>query len=228
MSEILENLLLLGDNEYKDFHSKLIPNVEKEKIIGVRTPALRKYAKELVKKGGFEDFLNSLPHSYYEENNLHAFLIEQISDYNSVVSHLDRFLPRVDNWATCDMMSPKVFFKNTDKLYKDALRWIDSADTYSVRFGICMLMKHYLGNKFKLEYANKVASIKSEEYYVKMAVAWYFATALTKNYEDVIAFLTDYKLETWVHNKTIGKACESYAIPTERKNYLKKFKIKNG
>ena len=226
MNEILKTLFELADNEYKSFHAKLIPNVPHEKIIGVRTPALRKYAKEIFFGGEYAGFLNELPHKYYEEDNLHAFLIEQIKNYNEVVLHLDKFLPFVDNWATCDMTSPACFSKNLDKLYLDAYRWIDSKSTYAVRFGVCMLMKHYLNDKFKSEYAEKVADIKNEEYYVKMVVAWYFATALSTRYESVLPFVEEVRLDKWTHNKAIQKACESYRISDENKKYLKSLKVK--
>jgi len=226
LTNIQKTLFSLENKEYKDFHSKLIPNVPNEKIIGVRTPLLRKYAKELYASRESEDFIKTLPHSFYEENNLHAFLIEQINEYDKVIAEIDRFLPFVDNWATCDMTSPRCFAKNIDKLYKDAFRWIDSGQTYAVRFGVCMLMKHYLGEELKSEHINKVADIKSDAYYVKMAVAWYFATALTKNYDTALPYIQDHKLDTWVHNKAIQKACESFQIPKENKSILKTLKTK--
>lgn len=226
LTNIQRELIELGDSKYKAFHAKLIPTVSNEKIIGVRTPALRKYAKRLYLTDDGDDFLKALPHRFYEEDNLHAFLLEQIDDYNVLIKELDKFLPYIDNWATCDMMSPKCFFKSTDKLYADALRWIEAENTYTVRFGICMLMKHYLGDTLKREYLDKVAAIKNEEYYVKMAIAWFFATALTYNYTDTLPYIKNFKLEKWTHNKAIQKACESYRITKEHKKELKNLKIK--
>jgi 3-methyladenine DNA glycosylase AlkD len=226
LTDIQNDLTALGDPKYKAFHAKLIPEVSNEKIIGVRTPALRKYAKELFKSGRYEDFINDLPHRFYEEDNLHAFLLEQFTDYEKVISLLDRFLTYVDNWATCDMMSPKCFYKNTDKLYIDAFRWIDTKKTYAVRFGICMLMKHYLGDALKKEYMDKIASINCEEYYVKMAVAWYFATALSFNYEEALPYITARSMDKWTHNKAIQKACESYRVSEDHKEQLRAYKIK--
>lgn len=223
---IREKLFSLRDPDYKAFNSKLIPNIQTEKIIGVRTPALRKYAKELYGSEEAEEFLKNLPHQFFEENNLHAFLIEQIKNYDDLIAELDRFLPFVDNWATCDTMSPKCFSKNTDKLFYDAYRWIDTTKTYTVRFGVCMLMKHYLGDKLSTEHLAKVANIKSDEYYVKMVVAWYFATALTKNYEMALPYIQTRKLDSWTHNKAIQKACESYQISREIKDFLRTLKIK--
>lgn len=223
---IREKLFSFADSEYKEFHSKLIPNVSPETIIGVRTPILRKYAKELYGSEDAELFVKALPHMFYEENNLHAFLIEQIKEYDNVIAELDRFLPWIDNWATCDMLSPKCFVENTDKLYRDAFRWIDSENSYTVRFGVCMLMKYYLGDSWRLEYVDKVASIKSDEYYVKMVIAWYFATALTNNYEDTLPYIQKHKLDLWTHNKAIQKACESYRISNENKDFLRTLKIK--
>lgn len=226
INNIRKTLLSLGDSEYKAFHSKLIPNVPTEKIIGIRTPVLRKYAKELCGSEEAYAFLRVLPHEYYEENNLHAFLIEQIKEYDRVIAELDRFLPYVDNWATCDMMSPKCFSENRNLLLKDVFRWIDSGQTYTVRFGVCMLMKYCLGENIRAEYIEKVANIKSDEYYVKMVIAWYFATALTKNYDIALPYIQNRMLDIWVHNKTIQKACESYQISKDKKEFLKTLKIK--
>ena len=224
--EIQKSLFSFGDSDYKAFHAKLIPTVPDRKIIGVRTPALRKYAKKLFASADISDFLEMLPHRFYEEDNLHAFMLEQIKDYSVVIRLIDRFLPYIDNWATCDMMSPSCFAQNTDKLYKDAFRWIDTGQTYAVRFGVCMLMKHYLDVNFDVAYLEKVADIKSEEYYVKMAVAWYFATALTKRYDEALTYIEKHRLDAWTHNKAIQKACESYQVPKAHKEYLKTLKIK--
>ena len=226
LTEIQKTLFSLGDSGYKAFHAKLIPTVPEEKIIGVRTPVLRKYAKELFVSADISEFLETLPHRFYDEDNLHAFLLEQIKDYGTVIWHIDRFLPHVDNWATCDMMSPRCFDQNTDRLYKDAFRWIDSGQIYAVRFGVCMLMKHYLDGNFDVAYFEKTANIKIEEYYVKVAVAWYFATALTKRYDDALPYIEKHRLDAWTHNKAIQKACESYQVPKEHKEYLKTLKIK--
>lgn len=225
LTNIQKTLFSFADSEYKEFHRKLIPGVSEERIIGVRTPVLRKYAKELYRKNA-ENFFNDLPHRFYEEDNLHAFMLEQISDYDELVKRIDDFLPYVDNWATCDMMSPKCFAKNTDKLYKDAFRWIDCGHTYHIRFGLCMLMKYYLDENFKIECLEKAAAVKSDEYYVKMAVAWFFATALTYKFSETLPYIKEQKLEPWIHNKTIQKACESYRISKEIKEKLKTYKVK--
>lgn len=223
-SYVQKELFNLQDEAYKIFHSKLIPNVSADLIIGVRTPALRKFAKDFSKHECANEFLNSLPHKYYEENNLHGFLIEQIKDYDTLTKRLDEFLPYVDNWATCDLMRPKIFKKNKDRLIEKIDEWIDSDHTYMKRFAIEMLMSFYLDEDFKLEYAQKVATVKSEEYYVNMMIAWYFATALAKQYESIIPFIEGKKLEKWVHNKTIQKAVESYRITNEQKVYLRSLK----
>lgn len=223
-SYVQKELFNLQDEAYKKFHSKLIPNVSADLIIGVRTPALRKFAKDFSKHEYANEFLNSLPHKYYEENNLHGFLIEQIKDYDTLTKRLDEFLPYVDNWATCDLMRPKIFKKNKDRLIEKIDEWIDSDNTYMKRFAIEMLMSFYLDEDFKLEYAQKVATVKSEEYYVNMMIAWYFATALAKQYESIIPFIAGKKLEKWVHNKTIQKAVESYRITNEQKVYLRSLK----
>lgn len=223
-SYVQKELFNLQDEAYKKFHSKLIPNVSADLIIGVRTPALRKFAKDFSKHECANEFLNSLPHKYYEENNLHGFLIEQIKDYDTLTKRLDEFLPYVDNWATCDLMRPKIFKKNKDRLIEKIDEWIDSDNTYMKRFAIEMLMTFYLDEDFKLEYAQKVATVKSEEYYVNMMIAWYFATALAKQYESIIPFIEGKKLEKWVHNKTIQKAVESYRITNEQKVYLRSLK----
>ena len=223
---IVDNLFKMQDKEYREFQVKLIPGKTVDVMIGVRTPDLRKYAKELVKEGKYEDFLKDLPHKYFDENQLHAFILSEIKDYDECIEYVERFLPYVDNWATCDQMSPKVFKKNKDKLLERIKVWIKSDKTYTIRFGIGMLMQHYLDEDFKKEYLKWVSEIKSEEYYVNMMIAWYFATALAKQYEETIKYIEKQKLDKWTHNKTIQKSVESYRITDNQKNYLRSLKIK--
>ena len=226
MQSITEQLFALQDLEYKKFHSKLMPTIDSDVIIGVRTPDLRKLAKTLKGTPEAERFLTELPHQYYEENNLHGFLLESIKEFDACVTTLNAFLPYVDNWATCDMMSPKALKKDLAKLYEWVKIWTASKETYMVRFGINMLMKYYLEEEFRPEYPELVASIRSEEYYIKMVVAWYFATALAKQYEAVLPYLLEHRLDVWTHNKTIQKAVESYRITPEQKAFLKTLKCK--
>lgn len=221
---IRSRLFELQDLKYRDFHSKLMPTVSKDLIIGVRTPDLRKLAKEISKTTQSADFLKILPHKYYEENNLHAFLIEEIKDYNSCIAEINRFLPFVDNWATCDMMRPKIFKKHLPELLEEIKIWIKSDDVYAVRFGVEMLMCFYLDGAFSTEYPEWISQIRSDEYYIKMMVAWYFATALAKQYNAVIPYLEEGRLDADTHNKTIRKAIESYRISEEKKNYLRKLR----
>ncbi len=220
-NDIMADLLSMKDEEYKKFHSALMPTVDPESVIGIRVPVLRKYAKDLYKKGGYEDFLQGLPHKYYEENNLHAFLIEQEKDYGTLIEKLNAFLPYVDNWATCDMLSPKIFKTHKKELLNEIDKWINSGEPYIIRFGIKSLMQYYLDENFDVSFAQKVADVKSDEYYVNMMRAWYFATALSKQYEVSVKFLENRILDKWTHNKTISKACESYRISFENKIYLK-------
>ncbi len=215
----------MADEKYRDFQSRLMPTVPKEKIIGIRTPALRKFAKDFSKKPEAENFLSELPHEFYEENNLHAFLLEQIGDFEKCVSAVTDFLPFVDNWATCDSMSPKIFKKHKKELLEHIEKWLMAKDTYSVRFGIKMLMEHFLDEDFSLEYPKRVAEIESEEYYIRMMQAWYFATALAKQYDSVLPFIEKRRLEKWTHNKAIQKATESFRITAEQKEYLRTLKI---
>lgn len=226
METIVEKLLALQDSNYKQFHSKLMPTINPEVIIGVRTPELRKLAKQLAESAEADVFLKELPHHYYEENNLHGFLIETIKEFDACIMALNDFLPYVDNWATCDMMAPKVLKKNLIKLYEWIKQWISGEEIYTVRFGVNMLMKYYLDEAFSMEYPELVASIRSEEYYVKMVVAWYFATALAKQYDVILPYIEEKRLDVWTHNKTIQKAVESYRITPEQKVYLKSLKIK--
>lgn len=225
MNELQKTLFSMADEKYRDFHSKLIPNVPKEKIIGIRTPALRKFAKEFRKKPEAADFIKNLPHEYYEENNLHAFLLEYIADFDGCAAAVTEFLPFVDNWATCDSMSPKVFKNHRKELLSETEKWLSAKDTYTVRFGIKMLMDYFLDGDFCADCPEKVAKIKSEEYYIRMAQAWYFATALAKQYDAVLPFIENRVLEKWTHNKAIQKATESFRITEEQKKYLKTLKI---
>jgi len=223
---IQQELFKLQDLKYKDFQAKLMPTVDPDVVIGVRTPQLRSLAKEFAKTAEAEDFIKSLPHKYYEENNVHACIIEQIKDYKTVLAETERFLPHVDNWATCDMFLPKVFKKHTEELLERIKVWIGSDKTYTIRYGIKLLMSLYLDEHFKPEYLDMVASVKSEEYYVNMMRAWYFATALAKQYDAALPYITENCLDIWTHNKAIQKAVESYRITKEQKEYLKTFRVK--
>lgn len=223
---VRERLFAMRDLGYRDFHAKLVPNLSKEKIIGVRTPALRKFAKEFAKDERAALFLSVLPHEFYEENNLHAFLIAEIRDFDECAGEISRFLPYVDNWATCDSLSPRVFAENRARLLPLIDEWLRSRDTYAVRFGIEMLMNHFLEEDFRLEYLAKVATVKSGEYYINMAAAWYFATALAKRYEETLPLFEEKRLDAWVHNKAIQKASESFRVTNGHKAYLRTLKIK--
>ncbi len=226
MNEIQEKILELQDLKYKDFHSKLMPTVCEDKIIGVRVPQLRKLAKELNKSELKAEFLKTLPHKYYEEDNLHAFLIEQINDFDECISALDNFLLYVDNWATCDMMTPKILRSQPDKLYVKIQEWIASNHTYTVRFGIVTLMNFFMNAHLDKNHLNLLLTIKSDEYYINMAIAWYIATALSCRWETVIPYIENKKFDKWVHNKAIQKSVESYRITKEQKEYLKTLKSK--
>ncbi len=223
--EIKKELFRLQDEKYRSFQSKLIPTVDPESVIGVRTPELRKLAKRLVKQDNIGDFLSVLPHEYFDENQLHAFIISEIKDYSKCMEELCTFLPYVDNWATCDQMSPKIFKKHKYELLSHIKRWISSKATYTVRFAVGMLMEHFLDEDFDLSYPEMVAEIRSDEYYVNMMTAWYFATALAKQYEAVLPFIEERRLDTWTHNKAIQKSIESNRISPEQKTYLRSLKI---
>ena len=226
ITNVQTRLFELQDLKYRDFDAKLMPTVNKEKIIGVRTPALRVFAKKYGKTDEAKEYLQILPHQYYEENNLHGLLIEQIKDYDTCLEELERFLPYIDNWATCDMLAVKVVKNHLDTFIDEVYRWMESDHAYTIRFGISMLMRYYLEDAFQMEYPEKVAQIRSEEYYVNMMRAWYFATALAKQYDKILPFIEKQKLDVWTHNKTIQKAIESYRITPEQKEYLRGLKIK--
>ena len=221
MDKIINRLFKMQDLSYRDFHSRLMPDIDKETVIGVRTPELRKFAKEIAGSAQADEFLSTLPHTYYEENNLHAFLIEQIRDYDDCIRELDRFLPFVDNWATCDMLRPKVLKKNLPELKAKCFEWMESDHPYTVRFGIEALMLYFLDEHFEPHIMQRIANVKSDEYYVIMMVAWYFATALAGQYESALPYLEQRKLDSRIHAKAIQKARESYRITPEQKAYLK-------
>lgn len=218
-----KQLRSMQDTEYRDFHASLIPTVDKSRIIGVRIPLIRKLARELSGTMCVKSFLNSLPHYYYDENCLHAFLIENIDNFDECIEYLEKFLPYIDNWAVCDTLNPKAFFKNRLRLIEYVRKWITSSETYTVRYAIGVLMRHYLDD---IEYLDLVAAVKSEEYYVKTMVAWYFATALAKHYDEAVLYLTERRLDAWVHNKTVQKAMESNRISKGQKEALRKLKIR--
>ena len=226
IEKVQAELFEMQDLTYRDFHAKLMPTIDKETVIGVRTPMLRAYAKKFGKTADAVTFLEVLPHKYYEENNLHGLLIEQIKDYPACIAAIERFLPYVDNWATCDMIALHTMKKHLDVFIQEVYSWMASDHPYIVRFGIGMLMRYYLDEQFKPEYPEKVAEIKSDEYYVNMMRAWYFATALAKQYDQILPYLEEKKLDTWTHNKTIQKAVESYRIAAEQKCYLRTLRIK--
>ncbi len=224
--EIHDHLAHCQDLKYRDFMIRLIPSVRPESVLGVRTPDLRRLAGQLLHREDRDVFLSALPHTLFEENQLHAFMISGMKEYTECLIQLEKFLPYVDNWATCDQMSPRVFRKHRQELLPYIRKWISSGKTYSVRFGIGMLMEHFLDGDFDPAYPEMVAAIRSEEYYINMMIAWYFATALAKQYESVLPYLENCRLAPWTHNKTIQKSVESFRITPERKDYLKSLKIK--
>jgi 3-methyladenine DNA glycosylase AlkD len=217
---IIKKLYELQDEQYREFQSSLIPTKDRASIIGVRTPVLKKLAKELKGETGAA-FMKDLPHRYFEEDQLHAFLIADIKDYDTCIEELERFLPYVDNWATCDQMNPRVLRKQPEKLMEKILTWLKSGKTYSIRFAIKLLMNFYLDERFEENQLELAAQISSQEYYVQMMIAWYFATALAKQYEAALPYLENHRLQEWIHRKTIQKACESYRITKEQKAYLR-------
>ena len=226
MTELQRSLFELQDLKYRDFQSKLLPKTEKEKIIGVRTPILRKFAKEFAQTKEAQNFLQELPHQYYEENNLHLMIVTQICDYEKCLKEVIQFLPYIDNWATCDLPLPKCFEKHKAELIVDVKKWIASNDTYTIRYGIGVLLRLYLDEEFKDEYPKLVSAVISDEYYVNMMIAWYFATALAKQQKYAIKFIEDKTLDDWTHNKAIQKAIESRRITEEEKAYLRSLKVK--
>lgn len=226
LEEIEKRLFSLAEPDYRAFQCRLMPTVPKERVIGVRTPLVRALAKEFGKTPQAAQFLRELPHKYYEEDNLHAFILEGIKDFDECVAALDEFLPFVDNWATCDSMKPKVFLKHKKELLEPIGRWMASGDTYTVRFAVELLMNLYLDGDFDPAHLEWVAGIKSEEYYINMMVAWYFATALAKRYDKALPFVAEHRLSPWVHQKTIQKAVESFRLSEEQKTVLKQFRDK--
>ena len=226
MEKLQKALFDNQDKEYRVFQQKLMPGIELENIIGVRLPVIRKIAKENAKTEDAKKFLDSLPHKYYDENQLHGFLINQIKDYDECIKRIDEFLPYVDNWAVCDSINPKMLSKHKEELIKDIKRWVSSKETYTIRHGIHMLMAFFLDSDFKKEYLEIPAKIVSEEYYVNMMIAWFFATALAKKWDATITYIEEKKLPVWVHNKTIQKAIESYRVNEEHKQYLRTLKLK--
>ncbi len=223
--EIVAELFRLQDKEYAAFQAKLIPTAEADRIIGVRTPELRALAKKLFKDEDTASFLTFLPHRYFEENQLHAFVISLEKDFGKCIAEVEAFLPFIDNWATCDQLSPKAFKKEPEKLLPYICTWIKSDKVYTVRFAIGMLMQHFLDARFDPKYADMVAAVRSEEYYINMMIAWFFATALAKQYASILPYLEGKRLDDWTHNKAIQKSVESYRITAEQKAYLKTLKV---
>ncbi len=227
MNNIKDDLIKLADEDYKKFHQKLIPNIDENRVLGVRTPKLRKFAKEIKNTDLAKDFLRKLPHKYYEENNLHAFLLENICDFDEAIEQVEEFLPFVDNWATCDGMKIKIFRQNTDKLMPYIKKWIKSNDVYTVRYAIVLLLTMYLDKSFDESHYFLVLDAICDEYYVNMAVAWYFSFALIKQYESAIKLFENNQVKNkWVHNKSLQKAIESFRINEKTKTYLKSLKLK--
>jgi len=224
--DITAQLFALQDKAYADFQSKLLPTVQQEAVIGVRTPDLRKMAKQLCKTPAAQAFLHSLPHRYFDENQLHAFILSEEKDFATCIAELELFLPYVDNWATCDQLSPRCFKKHTHELLPLIHQWMACLHTYTIRFGICTLMRYYLDENFKPEYLEQVASVKSDEYYISMMQAWYFATALAKQWNTTLPYITQHSLEKDTHNKTIQKAVESFRITDEQKALLKTLRVR--
>ncbi len=225
MNELVKELLNNEDLKYKEFNSSLLPNVPKNSFIGIRIPVIKKITKDFMKNHDYESFMKELPHKYFEEYIAHGELISQTKDINKCLEYLDEFLPYVDNWEVCDTLKPKVFKKNLDLVYKRIKKWIKSKDEYTVRFAIVTLLSFYLDDFFKDEINDLVSDVKREEYYINMAIAWYFSYALVKQYDKTIHIFEDKVLDKWVHNKSIQKAIESYRISDEKKTYLRSLKV---
>lgn len=221
IENLRRELFNLRDETYRDFQAKSVPNVAKEKFIGVRTPALSRLVKKYFRDVDAQSFLNDLPHKYFEENSIHASLLSELKNFNECLSATKIFLPYVDNWATCDSISPKIFQQHTAELEAEISNWLKSEHVYTVRFGLSMLMKFYLGENFDVKYLERAAEVRSEEYYVQMMAAWLFATALAKHYDAVIEFLTERRLSPPIHKRTIRKALESRRITAEQKIFLR-------
>ena len=226
--EIVTELFRMRDQDYALMQAKIIPTVAADRIIGVRTPALRAFAKRLYKDRESDEFLSCVPHRYFDEDQLHAFMISLEKDFDSCIEKVDAFLPFIDNWATCDQLSPGVFKTAPEKLLPSIHTWIQSDQTYTVRFAIGMLMQHFLDERFDTTYADMIAEVRSEEYYIRMMIAWYFATALAKQFDLVLPYLEDRRLDDWTHNKAIQKSVESYRITDEQKAYLKTLKVRQS
>ena len=223
--DIIEELFRLQDTGYRDFQKKLMPTVADDAFIGTRTPELRALAKKLSKREDIDGFLSALPHEYFDEYQLHAFIISEIKDFDRCIAEVERLLPYIDNWATCDQLSPKVFKKHRPELLGYINKWLGSGLTYTVRFAVGMLMQHFLDEDFDAAYPEKVAVLRSDEYYINMMIAWYFATALAKQYESALPYIEEQRLDIWTHNKAIQKAVESRRISQEQKAYLKSLKL---
>ena len=228
IEEIRQRLYEIRDTktEYRHFNARTVHTVDEELVLGVRTPQLRDYAKELSKRGDIEEFLSDLPHKYFEENQLQSFIISLIKDEKNCIEEIDRFLPYIDNWATCDQLIPNVFKKHKEMLLPKVYEWIKSDKVYTIRFAVKMLMTYYLDEDFDVKYLDMATNVTNQDYYVKMMVAWYFATALSKQYDIAITYIENKKLEKWTHNKAIQKAIESYRISDAQKEYLKTLRIK--
>ncbi len=224
MTELQEKLFYMRDEKYKEFFSALVPNIDKRRIIGVKTPQLKSLAKEFYQSSEAGEFLNSLPHEYYEENNVHGFMIERMKDFELCIAETEKYLPYIDNWSSCDQLRPPVFKKHRPELMEKIRQWLSSEEVYTVRFAVGMLMVHFLDEDFSPEYLELAGKIQSEEYYVNMMLAWYFATALAKQYDSVLPYLTERKLTPFVHNKAIQKAVESRRVSDERKAFLRTLK----
>jgi 3-methyladenine DNA glycosylase AlkD len=224
-TEIRDELFRMRDETYRVFQARLIPTMNPEAMIGVRTPALRSLARQIYRAGDYAAFLNDLPHRYFDENQLHAFLLSEMRDFWECIDGVCRFLPFVDNWATCDQLSPKVFKRHRPELLAYVRQWLNSGETYAVRFATGMLMAHYLDEDFDGEYLRMVSQVPTEAYYVSMMVAWYFATALAKQYDAALPYIQERRLDPWTHNKAIQKSLESYRISDDRKAYLRGLKV---
>lgn len=227
-SEIRKKLLAESESEYRDFSASLVPTFPRERVIGVRVPKLRRLAKELYKAGDASEFLSELPHEYLEEEHLHALIICEIKDFSECLFYIEKLLPHIDNWASCDSLRPKCFSDNKEGLLSHVREWVASPHTYTARFGIEMLMIHYMDDASVGDHLDTVAALHPDDYYLRMMIAWYFATALTLRYSEAIGYIEARRLDTWTHNKAIQKACESRAVSSDRKCYLRTLKIKNG